>query len=142
MTCQISMMELFVKIYNWKQPLPISTKISFLGVWQDSQIDRCLTGFWKHVSGLIYLVPLTFHSHNKWSSQRRCSIKKAFLKDVAIFTEKHLCWSLFFNKVVEASNFIKKKLQQKCFPMNVAKILKQLFWRTSANECLCCVSLV
>ena len=30
----------------------------------------------------------------------RRSLKKAVLKNCAIFTGKHLCWSLFFNKVV------------------------------------------
>ena len=29
------------------------------------------------------------------NSHQRCSIKKALLKNFAIFTEKHLCWSLF-----------------------------------------------
>ena len=48
------------------------------------------------------------------SSHRRCSMKKAFLKNLAIFTEKHLCWSLFLIK------FIKKRLQYRCFPMNMA----------------------
>ena len=33
------------------------------------------------------------------SSHRRCFIKKAFLKNFEILTGKHLCWSLFFNKV-------------------------------------------
>ena len=29
------------------------------------------------------------------SSHRRCSIKKAVLKNLAILIEKYLCWSLF-----------------------------------------------
>ena len=33
------------------------------------------------------------------SSHQRCSIKKAFLKNFAIFTGKHLCWSLFLMKL-------------------------------------------
>ena len=40
--------------------------------------------------------------------------KKNIFKNFAIFTEKHLCWSLFFN-------FIKKKLQHGCFPVNIVK---------------------
>ena len=31
-------------------------------------------------------------------SQRRCSIKNSALKDFAIFTAKHLYWSLFITK--------------------------------------------
>ena len=33
------------------------------------------------------------------SSYRRCSIKKAVLKNFAIFTGKHLCWGLFLIKL-------------------------------------------
>ena len=55
------------------------------------------------------------------SSHRRCSIKKAVLKNFGIFIEKHLCWSLFIS-------FIKKRLQQRCF--TVTKFL-----RTSAYGC-------
>ena len=45
----------------------------------------------------------------KSNSQKQpmdCSIQKAVLKSFAIFTAKHLCWSLFFNEVAgtQASN--------------------------------------
>ena len=33
------------------------------------------------------------------SSHQRCSVRKGFLRKFAKFTEKHLCQSLFFNKV-------------------------------------------
>ena len=33
------------------------------------------------------------------SSHRRCSVKKGVFKNFAKFTGKHLCQSLFFNKV-------------------------------------------
>ena len=39
------------------------------------------------------------------------------LKNFVIFTGKQLCWSL------KACNFIKKRFQQRCFLMNIAKIL-------------------
>ena len=35
------------------------------------------------------------------SNHRRCSLKKGVLKNFAKFTGKHLCQSLFFNKVAE-----------------------------------------
>ena len=41
--------------------------------------------------------------------------KKAVLKYFAIFTGKHLCWSL---------KFIKMRLQHRCFPVNIAKFLR------------------
>ena len=37
---------------------------------------------------------------------RRCSVKKGVLKNFTNFTRKHQCWSLFFNKVAGACNFI------------------------------------
>ena len=51
------------------------------------------------------------------------SVKKVVLKNFAIFTEKHLCCSLFLI-CVKACNFIKKTLQHRCFPMNIAKFLR------------------
>ena len=48
------------------------------------------------------------------SSHRTCSMKKAFLKNFAIFKEKNLCWSLFFIKL----------FQYRCFPVNIAKFFK------------------
>ena len=73
--------------------------------------------------------------------------KNAVLKNFAIFTEKQLFWSLFLNRNtgLQYCNFIKKRLQHKCFPVNIAKFLrtpvlnnifKRLFERfaTSANN--------
>ena len=34
---------------------------------------------------------------------RRCSVRKGFLRNLAIFTGKYLCQSLFFNKVANIS---------------------------------------
>ena len=46
--------------------------------------------------------------------------KKAALKNVLIFTGKHLCWSLY----LQVCNFIKKRLQHRCFTVNMPKFLK------------------
>ena len=43
---------------------------------------------------------------------------KAVLKNLAIFAGKRLCWSPFLIK------FIKKRLQHRCFPVNISKILR------------------
>ena len=40
--------------------------------------------------------------------------KKAALENFAISTGKHLCWNIYF-------------------PMNIAKLLRTLSWKTSAN---------
>ena len=57
------------------------------------------------------------------SSHRTCFIKKAVLKNFAIFTGKHLCRNLFLIKLRAPCNFIKKRFQHRCFPVNIAKLL-------------------
>ena len=54
-------------------------------------------------------------------------IKKAILKHFVIFTGKHLCWGLFFNKVAghQACNFIKKRLQHRHFLANIRKFIRR-----------------
>ena len=65
--------------------------------------------FWSsYFSEYLPLIAITKSSH--W----RCSIKKVVLKNFAIFTGKHLCWSTFLIKL-QACNFIKKRLQHSYF---------------------------
>ena len=73
------------------------------------------------------------------SDHRRCSIHKALVKNAVIFTEKQLWWSLFFNKVadLQACNFIKKRLQRKCFPVKFAKFLRTPFLQNTCGGCYC-----
>ena len=74
------------------------------------------------------------------SSHQRCSIQKSVLKTLAIFMGgcsilkpvfKFFCsvtlkQNLFFNKVLglQTCNFIKKRLQHRCFPVNIKKFLR------------------
>ena len=51
------------------------------------------------------------------SSHRWCSMKKAFLKNFAIFVGKHPCLNLFLIK------FIKKRLQHRCL-----EVYNRYFW--------------
>ena len=46
--------------------------------------------------------------------------KKGVLRNLAKFTGKHLCQSLFFNKVGDfrPATLLKKRLWPKCFPVN------------------------
>ena len=75
------------------------------------------------------------------TSRRRCYIKIAVLKNFEIFTGKHPCQSLFSNKVVDllVGTFLKKRLQHRCFPVNIVKflrtpILKDIFKRLLLNR--------
>ena len=59
------------------------------------------------------------------SSHRRCSVKKGVLRKFAKFTGKHLCQSLFFNKVAapRPATQLKRSLWHRCFPVNFVKQL-------------------
>ena len=61
------------------------------------------------------------------------SLKKVVLKNLANFTGKHLCWSLF-NKVAanQACNFTNIRLQHRCLPVKFVRCLS-----ASANKCFC-----
>ena len=52
----------------------------------------------------------------------------SILKNFAKFTGKHLARD-FFNEV-----FFKKRLWHRCFPVNLAKLLINLFYRTSLGD--------
>ena len=78
-------------------------------------------------------------SHPMWS------IKIGVLKNLAKFTEKHLHWSLFFNQVAGVSvlieslfwyscNYIKKRLQHRCFPVSFAKFLRTHFLQNTSGQ--------
>ena len=58
------------------------------------------------------------------SSRSQMFFKIGVLKNFAIFTEKHLCWSLFLIKL-QASR--PKRLRQRCFPVDIAKFLRTDF---------------
>ena len=55
--------------------------------------------------------------------------KKCVLRNFAKFTGKHLCQSLFFNKVagLTPATLLKKRLWHRCFPVNFAKFLETPF---------------
>ena len=55
--------------------------------------------------------------------------KKGVLRNFAKFIGKHLCQSLFFNKVagLGPATLLKKRLWYRCFPLNIAKFLKTPF---------------
>ena len=55
--------------------------------------------------------------------------KKGVLRNFSKFTGKHLCQSLYFNKVAALGlvTLLKKRLWQRCFPVNFVKCLRTLF---------------
>ena len=63
------------------------------------------------------------------SSRREVFCKKDVLRNFAKFTEKHLCQSLFFNKVADLrpATLCKERLWRRCFSVNFAKFLRTPF---------------
>ena len=57
---------------------------------------------------------------------------EGILRNFVKFTEKHLCQSLFFNKVLGLS----LQLWHRCFPMNFAKFLRTPFLQNTSGRLL------
>ena len=66
------------------------------------------------------------HEINR-SSRAEVFYKKNVLKNFPKFTGKHLCQSLFFDKVAGPATLLKKKLWHRCFPVNFGKFLRSAF---------------
>ena len=63
------------------------------------------------------------------SSRPEVFCEKGVLRNFSKFTGKHLCQSLFFNKVAGgACNFIKKETLAQVFPVNFEKFLRTPFF--------------
>ena len=67
--------------------------------------------------------------YSSYRSSRPEFCEKDVLRNFAKFTEKHLCQSLFFNKVTGLcpATLLKKRLWYRCFPLNFAKFLGTTF---------------
>ena len=71
------------------------------------------------------------------SSHQSCYEGKSVLRNFAKFTEKHLCQSLYFNKVAgQACNFIKIEALAQVFPVNFAKFLRTPFLQNTSGRLL------
>ena len=75
-----------------------------------------------------------------WSSRLEVFCKKDVLKNFPKFAGKHLCQSLFFNKVAglrpRPATLFKKWLWHRCFPVNFAKFLITPFLQNTAGRLL------
>ena len=93
--------------------LAISMKIA--------KLARCDQVIFK-ISFIYFFSISTFRS-----SRSQMFFKVGVHKNVANFTEKHLCWSLFVIKLQAfrpGCNLIKKRLQHRCFSVKFGKFLR------------------
>ena len=72
------------------------------------------------------------------SSHQTCSMKKGVLRNFAKCKGKHLCQSLFFDKVAGLSHaaLLKKRPWHRCFPVNFAKFLRTSFLQNTSGRLL------
>ena len=91
-----------------------------------------LTNFVICKKDIYYLINKCLSSH------RRFSVKKGVLKNFAKFTGKHLCQSLFFNKVagVRPATLLKKRLRHRGFSVNFANFLRTPFLLNTSRQLL------
>ena len=83
---------------------------------------------------------LLFRTATKYrSSYQSCSIKIVVIQNFAIFTGKHLCWSLFLIKLqaFRATILLKIRLKLRCFHVNIAKFLRTSILRNICELLLC-----
>ena len=76
---------------------------------------------------------------NSRSSHKSCSIEKAVLKNFAIFTGKHLCWSLLLIdlQASKPATFFKRDSSTSVFLWILQNFWEHLFCWKSANNCFC-----
>ena len=116
---------------KWSSQGNVCCEVSHL-TWLKKQTDCLLRlgfliGKWKVAIFLDnYKCPHTTSSH------QRCYMKKGVLKNFPKFTGKHLCQSLFFNKVVGLTPLAQ------VFPCEFCEISKNIFfYRTPLHDCFC-----
>ena len=73
-----------------------------------------------------------------WSSQQGCFVKEDVFKTFANLTRKHLCCSL---AGLKACNFIKKRIQHRCFPVKLMKFLITLILKNICKGLLLIIKL-
>ena len=67
------------------------------------------------------------------SSRSGMFFKTSVFKNSIIFTGKHLCWGLFLIK--KTCNLIKKRLQDRYFPVNIATYLRTAILLNTSCGC-------
>ena len=69
------------------------------------------------------------------SSRPEVFCRNGILSNLAKFTGKHLCQSLYFDKVGPAT-ILKKRLWHRCVPVNFAKFLRTPFLQKTSGQLL------
>ena len=101
-------------------------KGSFVSQRTPSQkFSRNVTKLFRNIFSAIFPTK-SFSSRLVRSRHQSCTVRKGVLRNFVQFTGKHLCQSLFFDKVegLKPTNVLEKRLWHSCFPVNCAKFLR------------------
>ena len=92
-------------------------------------VSSAILGNIFRVSHILQLISRAFRRVKYRSSTPEVFCKEGALRNFAKFTIKHLCHSLFFNKVagVRPATLLKKRPWHRYFPVNFAKFLRTPF---------------
>ena len=101
--------------------------------WLETVGDKFVSRIYYPKSTLWFLKhPELFYK--KEAALQRCSLKKVLLKYAANLQEKthaevrfQSSWSHLLITKLQACNFMKKRLQQSFFPVNIAKFVRTIF---------------
>ena len=88
---------------------------------------------------MVTLVTNGFTVSIKRSRRPDVFCAKGVLRNFKKFTRKHLCLSLFFNKVagLRSATLLKKRLWHRCFPVNFVKFIRTPFLQNTSGGCFC-----
>ena len=126
-------------MFDWFLNTPLSLLKRWLKVDKTSLKNLAVWRFLKYVWPFFNIVhEKLMLNHSNRGSHQKCSVKKGVLKNFSIFTEKHLCWSLFLIKlqVFRAAALLKRDSNTGFFLWILPNFQKHLFWRTPVNGCL------
>ena len=93
--------------------------------------------FWMLLSVFSIIALLPSCSSSEAVSHQSCSSKIGVLKNFTKFKGKHLCWTLFFNKVASLSpaTLRKRGSNTDVFQWILWNFYDKLFYKTSTGDC-------
>ena len=90
------------------------------------------------MSNILYVLALFSRNLSlQRSSHWRCTVKKVFLK-ISQISQENVFVGVSFNKIegLKTWNFIKKRLQDRCFPLKFARFLRTLILKKICERLL------
>ena len=117
-----------------------SSRYNLRSLWLPTTWTYLCETAWQRVFNFYKIIcPIEHKGSNFRNSRLEVFCKKGVLRNFAKFTGKHLCQSLFFNKVacLRPTFLLKKRLWHRCFHVNFAKLQEHVFLQNTTGGCFC-----